>query len=114
MKIKSDTISSGDLTDAARAAGVSLAVCDRIATRRPGWSVSLSGSSPYHSQMSGAKAATWDEWGIFIAALFDRDPSATIGIYKTPEQFVSLTTAARDHNARYAKRSDRTAPWLTA
>jgi hypothetical protein len=34
----------------------------------------------------GEKAATFDEWGVFIAALFDRDPGAIVGQYNSPDE----------------------------
>jgi hypothetical protein len=32
------------------------------------------------------KAATFDEWGVFIAALFARDPGAIVGRYDSPDE----------------------------
>lgn len=34
----------------------------------------------------GDKAATYDEWGVFIAELFARDPLAIIGQYDSPAE----------------------------
>jgi hypothetical protein len=34
----------------------------------------------------GEKAATFDEWGVFIAALFARDPGAIVGRYDSPDE----------------------------
>jgi hypothetical protein len=36
-------------------------------------------------------AATYDEWGWFIADLFDRDPDASFGHYKTRALFDQMT-----------------------
>jgi hypothetical protein len=36
-------------------------------------------------------AATYDEWGWFIADLFERDPSASFGHYKTAAKFHEMT-----------------------
>lgn len=65
------------------------------------YTVRLSGSSPYVMQgrtVENAKAATWDEWGLFIAALFKRDAAATIGNYKGVEDFIAKTTADHERN----------------
>lgn len=34
----------------------------------------------------GEKAATFDEWGVFIAAIFERDPGAIVGQYNSPDE----------------------------
>ena len=36
-------------------------------------------------------AATYDEWGWFIADLFERDPGASFGHYKTAAKFHEMT-----------------------
>jgi hypothetical protein len=36
-------------------------------------------------------AATYDEWGWFIADIFDRDPEASFGHYKTKALFEQMT-----------------------
>jgi hypothetical protein len=62
-------------------------------------------------------AATWDEWGIWMARLYEREPSALIGWYESPEHFRSVTLRERlRHEAQYkptsvAYRTHR-APWL--
>jgi hypothetical protein len=38
----------------------------------------------YAGEPIGEKATTFDEWGVFIAALFDRDPGAIVGQYDSP------------------------------
>ena len=37
----------------------------------------------------GDKAATFDEWGVFIDALFKRDPDAIVGIYNSPDELAA-------------------------
>jgi len=44
--------------------------------------------------MPGHKAATYEEWGHFIAALFAVEPSAKIGHYKNAAHFHELTKGA--------------------
>lgn len=80
------------------------------------YTMRLSGSSPYAMQhiSDNDKAATWDEWGIFIANLFKLDPDAKIGAYKTHADFIDQTT--REHERITSYRPDlakwHTAPWL--
>ena len=54
---------------------------------------------------SGNLAATWDEWGVWMAALYNIDPDAIIGNYRYREDFYAQTS-------RYQPRGAR-APWLT-
>jgi len=115
MKIYSDTLTTADLYDAAK--GVcGIWVCDTITRpkkRRNGWNVSLSGSSPYMSQMGDYhKAATWDEHGIWMDRLFDLDPHAIIATYDGRDDFIEQTQEAAERNGQYAGRRDMTAPWL--
>jgi hypothetical protein len=51
------------------------------------FSVRLSGSSKYVMANLPDKAATYDEWGEFIAALFFNDEDAKIGNYKNAADF---------------------------
>lgn len=51
--------------------------------------VYLSGSSGRRARMGRAdyRAATWDEWGVFLSAVFTLDPTAQTGDYHSPEHF---------------------------
>lgn len=51
--------------------------------------VNLSGSSARRARMGRApyRAATWDEWGMFLSALFDADPTARTGDYDSQKHF---------------------------
>jgi hypothetical protein len=85
-----------------------------------GYEVFLTGSSPYaaaHDQTE--KAATWDEWGVFIDALYTVDPAAQIGHYTGREHFRRTTRSERDrvrayHDAKTYYARSHTAPWLVA
>ena len=62
-------------------------------------------------------AATWDEWGIWIARLFERDYRALIGWYESWGHFLDATERHRDYVRRTTKPHHiawRThlAPWL--
>lgn len=81
MRIHTDTLTERDIYDACRKAKVSAPVFTRHNSRKRdhAFEVQLSGSSPYRSQGHGDHAATWDEWGVFLAHLFYRDPKAFVG-----------------------------------
>lgn len=61
------------------------------------------GAGPY-------KAATWDEWGIFIAAVFAADPTASMTYYddaadfhyQTDDRFRDLTPAGQHIRHRWS------------
>lgn len=84
-----------------------------------GFEFFLTGTSRYGNQRSGGreKAATWDEWGIVIDALYFVDPSARIGCYESRSDFIEKTAAERHRIAQwhdpkgYQARTHR-APWL--
>ena len=82
MHIHSDFLEPTDFRRARRAAGVGFTRFDvkgsRSRDRR--FDVILTGSSPRNQNMGGEdKAATWDEWGVFLGVLFDIDPAAHCG-----------------------------------
>lgn len=63
---------------------------DRFGTRRR-WanSGSWGAATPHNGFVGdplGDKAATFDEWGAFIAAIFERDPGAIVGQYNSPDE----------------------------
>lgn len=82
--------------------------------------VILPGSGPRRSQWRDqvVQAATWDEWGIFMARLFDHEPTMRIGPYRdrdhfrwsTDDRYDDLTPAGqhKSHRWRYARRDDHT------
>lgn len=53
-------------------------------------------------------AATYDEWGEWLARLFEIDPDAIAGSYNGREDFIAQTTEMRSY------RKDARFPWLTA
>ncbi len=62
-------------------------------------------------------AATWDEWGNWMVALYDIDPDAIIGHYETEADFYDQTRRHRDyvrmaHKEGSIPRRTQTAPWL--
>jgi hypothetical protein len=81
MRIHSDILVERDIYDACRKSGTSAPIFTRHGSHRRNhaFEVQLSGHSPYRSQGHGDYAATWDEWGVFLAHLFYTDPHAFVG-----------------------------------
>ena len=112
------------ILDAARQANVSIEHLAFHHSRSRGYAfeVALSGSSPYAGASTKVewpyKAATWDEWGKFLYALFESDPHMIAGPYKGRNDFIDQTQQAVEANERYEnitgrKRAGHTGPWLT-
>src|SRR4051812_3698227 len=106
MKIYSNTLTRNDLY-AALPMGVHIVNCTELKRTRSkqdeilgvrtrdesgrryqyGWNVYLEGSSVHRSQHDAGdgygygQAATWDEWGVWMAELYRRDPEVKIGWY---------------------------------
>lgn len=99
MRIHSDKLLGVDIYAATQGLpGVSVETCTSHGSRKRdgAYEVKLSGTSSYDSQGvddygQTFKAATWDEWGIFIARLFAIDPEAIIGQYKDLYSFEAYT-----------------------
>lgn len=47
-------------------------------SRDHAFEVRLTGTSPYRTMDKQDNAATWDEWGVFMARLFAKDPRAVM------------------------------------
>lgn len=108
-----------DLDAAARAAGVALAGLTEHGSRTHAraFEVRLSGSGNYGGQYGTLdhKNATWDEWGIFLAAVYEADADARCGgsaarpIYanaddyhwQTGERFLTLTPGEQHKRHRW-------------
>lgn len=101
MKIHSDILTESDVHEATRAAGMRGVYAD-VATRgsrsrKRSLDVKLSGTSN-RMQNPGTgprdnvdNAATWDEWGMVIQALFEKDSEAVIGMYDSQAAFDAYT-----------------------
>lgn len=64
-------------------------------------------------------AATWDEWGIWMANIYEKDPDAIIGWYESHSHFLDTTRHERDRVRQWNKPTSlqvrmKTAPWLEA
>lgn len=96
MRIHSDTLTDADLYRAAEEARVTLVDMTRKGSRQRdhAFNVVLRGESnraPNFGNGSpmghGKRAATWDQWGVFLAALFDLDPDMLTPYYRNAEDF---------------------------
>lgn len=132
MRIHTDTITHQDVVEAVRAAGVVTEVTAwgtevrSVRLTDPGvrhhgsrkrdhaFEVGLLGTSSRatNSGIYGAgsgKAATWDEWGMFLGALYEKDPLMFAGHYQhaayfhwvTGGRFRDLTPAGQHKNHRW-------------
>lgn len=120
MKIHSDKLTKSDLYECAAGSGAWIDEMSegRSRSRVRRFEVYLNGSSRYAAQ-HGGKAATWDEWGIWIDRLFDIDPQAIIGPYDGRDDFIEQTQnesqrVAKYHSPTSYQARNMTAPWLTA
>jgi hypothetical protein len=104
MKIHTDTLTMRQVyaaTSASGMRGVTLERCDQRGSRSRARSfdVTLRGNSTRKPNPGtgrnrpdeGEYAATWDEWGMFIAALYLLDPEAIIGQYGSRAVFEEAT-----------------------
>jgi len=124
MRIHTDIITRGGIPGAGVAAGLyphNLDVSEHGSrTHARAFEVHLTGTShrrPNNRGTSDDYAATWDEWGMFLADLYRLDPGMMCGNakhptycdaddfdYQTAGRFDTLTPADqhRDHGFRYA------------
>lgn len=100
MRIHTNGHKMGDLFTAARVAGVSFAKIEKHGSRKRdrAFEVKLEGSSNrdgqgYDSHCYTYKAATWDEWGVFLAHLFAADPDMTTPYYLDAHDFAFQTNS---------------------
>lgn len=102
MRIHSDILTETDIERSTSAMGMRGVYTEKLETRGSrsrarSFDVKLSGRSGRwtNSGTSGAetgnRAATWDEWGMFIGALFAIDPLAIIGMYPDGKTFHEVT-----------------------
>ncbi len=106
MKLHTNTLEHGDLVAALPDRVYARPLRTGSRKRDHGFIVYLEGSSPRRSQHDReAFAATWDEWGMWLAALYDRDPEMIAGQYGSREDFYDTTAKWRPRGML--------APWLT-
>lgn len=84
MRIHTDTLTYSSVYDAANRARVN---CDTLArhgsrSREHAFEIILSGESRRHQNGGENKAATWDQWGVFLGILWRLDPNLKVPYYK--------------------------------
>jgi hypothetical protein len=84
MRLHTSTVTYSDILSAAYVAGAVVNECTGHGTRQASQShafeVKLAGTSFYRMQSDRDQyAATWDEWGIFLATLYKLDPRMVAG-----------------------------------
>jgi len=91
VRFHSSFLEDSDFRRAARTAGVGFTRFDLKGSRSRdrAWDIILTGSSSRNQNMGGEdKAATWDEWGVFLGALFNLDPTAVVPkVYEGGEHY---------------------------
>jgi len=119
MRLHSNVIESSDVYRAASAAGSGVSVtCTPHGSRKRShaFEVTLTGTSNRRpnsgtsAPQSDTYAATWDEWGMFFAALYRLDPEMISGSdyadaatfhYRTGDRFEILTPADQHRSHRW-------------
>lgn len=113
MRIHTDILTTADIRDAAERAGSAVhADYTRHGSRSRAhaFHIKLTGTSSRRpnngtggrfrdgvADSNDEHAATWDEWGMFLAELFRRDPNATIpNVYATSADFDYATDGRFD------------------
>lgn len=101
MRFHTDTLTYLDLREAALKALAYLDASDEHGSRKRdhAWEVKLTGHSRRrpnggtYGSSSGIDdhAATWDQWGVFIAELFARDNKMTTTYYASAEEYAHRT-----------------------
>lgn len=86
MRIHSNALTSLDIYRATDALdGVYVQVTPVGSRSHDGaFEVRLTGTSTRRTMDGRDQAATWDEWGVFIAAVYEVDPVAVFGSVKAP------------------------------
>jgi choline dehydrogenase-like flavoprotein len=93
MRIHSDTLDGLELRKAANLAGVNFTRLSLHGSRKreAAFDVILTGDSPRRQNGGEDMAATWDQWGIFLGALFATDADMVTPYYANAEHFHWVT-----------------------
>lgn len=88
-------LEESDIQDAAKVAGVTFDKLERKGSqsRSHAFEIKLLGDSPYAPMKgeAGERAASWDQWGIFLNAVFEADETAACAYYPTGDHFHFVT-----------------------
>lgn len=107
MRIHSDYVTVSDIYALLRdgLTGVSVEVSRHGSRKRAAaLEVRLEGTSTRRNMSNTGQAATWDEWGVFMARVFNLDANAILGhedrgnfVERTQERFEALTMPEDAH-----------------
>lgn len=79
MRFHANNLTMTDVATAAARAGVTFTISTHGSrSRRAAYEIALQGDSNRSNASNTGKAATWDQWGVFIDMLFEADDSLTI------------------------------------
>jgi hypothetical protein len=94
VRIHTNTLGQLDIQNAAYKAGAYITELSRHGSRTHdhAYEVKLSGESSWRQMGNRDEyAASWDQWGIFLAELYDRDDSMTMRPWGDVDRFHNLT-----------------------
>lgn len=124
MRIHSDIITTDDIAKAAVKADMYLETFGKggSRSRKNAFTVLASGNSTRNAMSNEFKAATWDQWGVFLGILFDIDPDMHTGKnsyadkydfdFKTCDRFINETARNKiDVKSSHGHRWDYLAPF---
>jgi len=97
MRIHTNTVDGSDIYAAALHANARVFKLDDHGSRTHtvAFEVNLSGNSPRRTQNDRDRyAATYEQWGIFLARLYTIDPDIKAGPYKNAVDFKAQTHGA--------------------
>lgn len=113
MRMHSDFIETIDLRKAAAHANVGFTRLGLHGSRKRShaFDVILTGSSSRNQNMGGPdKAATWDEWGIFLGTLFGLDPNMVTPYYESAAHF-DWATGGQYHDGILRRAEHKNHKW---
>lgn len=109
MRLHSNTHLAGAIYNAAEVAGAEVfdVIHNDSRSHEHGFTVKLTGDAPNRPMYwdrdrdGDVRAASWDQWGIFLSVLFDRDPDMVVGSVSSPT-YANVYDFDRKTNGRFA------------
>jgi hypothetical protein len=117
MRIHSAYLTESQVKAAVSLAGATITGLSRHGSRKRGnaFELKLSGNSPYRQNGGEYPAASWDQWGIVLSALWDQDAGMTCAAYSDRDMFDRATgsrfRALRPEDAHRRHRWRNVAPY---
>ncbi len=112
MRLHSNILTARDIYEATPADVIATVTTHGSRKRASAFEISLAGFGERHTRKKNSgqygagdeKAATWDDWGVVLARLFEIDPNMTATYYKDRADFYEQTRKHQQPGSR--------APWL--